>query len=112
LAAARQVVSGRKFVKSADWRIRSVPRGSAFSDVGVFNVYAGTSPDQLDEVLDLSLNELREVFADAVSEEELSDREGPGQLIDPVDSGSSSARARNTRATRDHSRPVASHRTK
>jgi predicted Zn-dependent peptidase len=45
--------------------------GSAFSDVGVFNVYAGTSPDQLDEVLDLSLNELREVVRQPVSEEEL-----------------------------------------
>jgi predicted Zn-dependent peptidase len=45
--------------------------GSAFSDVGVFNVYAGTSPDQLDEVLDLSLHELREVVRNPVSEEEL-----------------------------------------
>src|SRR3712207_9253079 len=34
---------------------------SAFSDVGVFSIYAGTSPEQLDEVLDLSLAELRRV---------------------------------------------------
>ena len=45
--------------------------GSAFSDVGVFNVYAGTSPEQLDEVLDLSLTELRRVVREAVTEEEL-----------------------------------------
>ena len=30
--------------------------GSAFSDVGVFNIYAGTSPEYLDEVLELSLS--------------------------------------------------------
>jgi predicted Zn-dependent peptidase len=45
--------------------------GSAFSDVGVFNVYAGTSPEQLDEVLELALNELREAVRHSVSEEEL-----------------------------------------
>jgi predicted Zn-dependent peptidase len=45
--------------------------GSAFSDVGVFNVYAGTSPEQLDEVVDLSLQALREVVKENVSEEEL-----------------------------------------
>ena len=45
--------------------------GSAFSDVGVFNVYAGTSPERLDEVLELSLKELREVVRNSVTEEEL-----------------------------------------
>jgi predicted Zn-dependent peptidase len=45
--------------------------GSAFSDVGVFNVYAGTSPEQLDEVVDLSLEALRDVVKESVSEEEL-----------------------------------------
>jgi predicted Zn-dependent peptidase len=45
--------------------------GSTFSDIGVFNVYAGTSPDQLDEVLDLSIHELRQVVYENVSEEEL-----------------------------------------
>jgi len=45
--------------------------GSAFSDVGIFNLYAGTSPEQLDEVLELSLSELREVVRSHVSEEEL-----------------------------------------
>src|SRR5262249_38520357 len=43
--------------------------GSAFSDVGVFSVYAGTSPEQLDEMLDLSLGELREVVRNNVTEE-------------------------------------------
>ncbi|HEV7373839.1 MAG TPA: pitrilysin family protein [Pyrinomonadaceae bacterium] len=44
---------------------------SAFSDVGVFNIYAGTSPAQLDEVLDLSLAELRRAVREGVTEEEL-----------------------------------------
>jgi predicted Zn-dependent peptidase len=45
--------------------------GSAFSDVGVFNIYAGTSPEQLDEVLDLSLDELRRTVREGVTAEEL-----------------------------------------
>jgi predicted Zn-dependent peptidase len=45
--------------------------GSAFSDIGVFNIYAGTSPEQLDEVLDLSLAELRRAVREGVREEEL-----------------------------------------
>ncbi|HKR00171.1 MAG TPA: pitrilysin family protein [Pyrinomonadaceae bacterium] len=44
---------------------------SAFSDVGVFAIYAGTSPAQLDEVVDLSLKELRRVVHESVAEEEL-----------------------------------------
>src|SRR6266542_2780824 len=45
--------------------------GSTFSDVGVFTIYAGTSPEHLDEVLDLSLAEMRRVVAESVPEEEL-----------------------------------------
>ncbi len=45
--------------------------GSAFSDVGVFTIYAGTSPTHLDEVLDLSLEELRRVVKESVSSAEL-----------------------------------------
>jgi predicted Zn-dependent peptidase len=44
---------------------------SAFSDIGVFNIYAGTSPKHLDEVLDLSLKELRRVVREVVTNEEL-----------------------------------------
>lgn len=44
---------------------------SAFSDTGVFTIYAGTSPAHLDEVLDLSLLELRRVVRESVAEEEL-----------------------------------------
>jgi predicted Zn-dependent peptidase len=44
---------------------------SAFSDIGVFNIYAGTSPAQLDEVVDLSLDELRRVVHEGVTAEEL-----------------------------------------
>jgi predicted Zn-dependent peptidase len=45
--------------------------GNTYSDVGVFTIYAGTSPEHLDEVLDLSLAEMRRVVAESVSEEEL-----------------------------------------
>lgn len=45
--------------------------GSTFSDVGVFTIYAGTSPEHLDEVLDLSLAEMRRVVAESVAEDEL-----------------------------------------
>jgi predicted Zn-dependent peptidase len=44
---------------------------STFSDIGVFSVYAGTSPDQLDEVLDISLAELRRIVNEPVTEAEL-----------------------------------------
>jgi predicted Zn-dependent peptidase len=44
---------------------------SAFADIGVFMIYAGTSPAHLDEVLDLSLLELRRVVRESVAEEEL-----------------------------------------
>jgi len=33
--------------------------GNTFSDVGVFTIYAGTSPEHVDEVFDLSVEELR-----------------------------------------------------
>ena len=67
--------------------------GSAFSDVGVFNVYAGTSPEQLDQVLELSLKELRTVVREPVSQEEL--RIAKDQAISSILLGleSSSARA-------------------
>lgn len=45
--------------------------GSTFSDVGVFTIYAGTSPEHLNEVLDLSLDELRRVVTESVAPEEL-----------------------------------------
>lgn len=45
--------------------------GSTFSDVGVFTIYAGTSPEYLDEVLDISLEEMRRAVSDPVPEEEL-----------------------------------------
>jgi len=67
--------------------------GIAFSDVGVFTVYAGTSPEHLDDVLELSLAELREVVRQTVSEEEL--RVAKDQAISSILLGleSSSARA-------------------
>jgi predicted Zn-dependent peptidase len=67
--------------------------GSAFSDVGVFNIYAGTSPEYLEDVLELSLGELREVVRHPVSDEEL--RIAKDQAISSILLGleSSSARA-------------------
>lgn len=44
---------------------------SAFSDIGVFTIYAGTSPKQLDEVVDLSLIEMRRAVRESVTEDEL-----------------------------------------
>jgi predicted Zn-dependent peptidase len=67
--------------------------GSAFSDVGVFNIYVGTSPEHLDEALELSLVELRETVRNSVSEEEI--RIAKDQAIASILLGleSSSARA-------------------
>jgi len=67
--------------------------GSAFSDIGVFTVYAGTSPEYLDQVLELSLDELREVVRNNVTDEEL--RIAKDQAISSILLGleSSSARA-------------------
>ncbi|MET0626370.1 MAG: pitrilysin family protein [Pyrinomonadaceae bacterium] len=45
--------------------------GSHYTDAGIFQIYAGTSPEQLDEVLDISLQEMRRVLREAVGEEEL-----------------------------------------
>jgi predicted Zn-dependent peptidase len=42
-----------------------------FTDAGMFQIYAGTSPAQLDEVLSLALTELRRVVREPVSEDEL-----------------------------------------
>jgi predicted Zn-dependent peptidase len=45
--------------------------GSGFTDAGILHLYAGTSPEQLDEVLDLSLAELRRAARELVSDDEL-----------------------------------------
>ena len=45
--------------------------GNTFSDVGMFTIYAGTSPAQMDEVFDLALDELRRIVREAVAEAEL-----------------------------------------
>jgi predicted Zn-dependent peptidase len=45
--------------------------GSHFTDAGLFQIYAGTSPEYLDEVLDLSLAELRRTLREPVGEDEL-----------------------------------------
>ncbi len=45
--------------------------GNTFTDVGVFTIYAGASPAHIDEVLDLSLKEVRRVVREPVAEDEL-----------------------------------------
>jgi predicted Zn-dependent peptidase len=45
--------------------------GSHYTDAGIFQIYAGTSPEQLDEVLELSLAEMRRVLREPVGDEEL-----------------------------------------
>jgi predicted Zn-dependent peptidase len=67
--------------------------GSTYSDAGVFMIYAGASPGHLDEVVDLSLDELRKVVNESVSKEEL--RLAKDQSISSILLGleSSSARA-------------------
>ncbi len=67
--------------------------GNTFSDIGVFTIYAGTSPEHLDEVVDLSLEELRRVVNENVGEEEL--KLAKDQAISSILLGleSSSARA-------------------
>src|SRR5205807_8048972 len=45
--------------------------GITYSDVGLFTIYAGTSPTQIDQVLDLSLKEVRRIVREPVAEAEL-----------------------------------------
>jgi predicted Zn-dependent peptidase len=45
--------------------------GNTYTDIGMFTIYAGTSPDHLDQVLDLSLQELRCAVHESVSHDEL-----------------------------------------
>jgi len=44
---------------------------SMYQDIGVFSIFAGTSPEQVAEVVDLSIAELRDIVATGVTEEEL-----------------------------------------
>ena len=45
--------------------------GNTFTDIGVFTIYAGASPAHIDQVLDLSLQELRRAVREPAPEEEL-----------------------------------------
>jgi predicted Zn-dependent peptidase len=45
--------------------------GNTYTDIGMFTIYAGTSPAHLDQVLDLSLQELRRAVHEPVGEAEL-----------------------------------------
>ncbi|MEO5859465.1 MAG: pitrilysin family protein [Pyrinomonadaceae bacterium] len=42
-----------------------------YNDIGFFTVSAGTSPDQVDEVLDIVIDELRSVARDGITQDEL-----------------------------------------
>jgi len=45
--------------------------GNTYTDVGMFTIYAGTSPAQMDQVLDLAVAEIRRIVREPVSETEL-----------------------------------------
>jgi predicted Zn-dependent peptidase len=45
--------------------------GNMFTDIGMFTIYAGVSPVHIDQVLDLSLKELRRVVREPVTKDEL-----------------------------------------
>ena len=45
--------------------------GNTYTDVGMFTIYAGTSPAQVDQVLDLAIAEMRRIVREPVSETEL-----------------------------------------
>jgi predicted Zn-dependent peptidase len=45
--------------------------GNTFTDIGVFTIYAGVSHAHIDQVLDLSLKELRRAVREPAAEEEL-----------------------------------------
>ena len=61
--------------------------GSAFSDVGVFSIFAGTSPGQLDEVLDISLAEMRRVVNETIPARRTKVSQGPGGVVHPAGPG-------------------------
>jgi predicted Zn-dependent peptidase len=44
---------------------------AAYLDCGVFSIFAGTSPEQVDEVLDISIEEMRKVARNGITEDEL-----------------------------------------
>ena len=44
---------------------------SMYQDCGVFSIFAGSSPEQTREIIDLSIAEMRSVVADGVTEDEL-----------------------------------------
>jgi predicted Zn-dependent peptidase len=45
--------------------------GNTFTDIGMFTIYAATSPGHLDQVVDLCLDELRRAVREPVSDEDL-----------------------------------------
>jgi predicted Zn-dependent peptidase len=45
--------------------------GALYQDAGVFSIYAGTSPDQVQEVVDIALDEMRWIVREGVTETEL-----------------------------------------
>ena len=51
-----------------------------YTDVGVFSIFAGTSPEQVGEVVDIAMAELREVVNEGITETELElgERSGAG----------------------------------
>jgi predicted Zn-dependent peptidase len=42
-----------------------------YHDTGVFSIFAGTSPEHVGEVVDISVDELRNIVADGITDDEL-----------------------------------------
>lgn len=66
--------SSRLFQKVREERglVYSIGTSAAlYQDTGVFSISAGTSPEQVKEVVDLSIGELRAIVSDGVTEDEL-----------------------------------------
>lgn len=72
--------------------------GSTFSDIGVFTVYAGASPEHMDQVFDLSMDELRRVVRELIPKEELA--VAKDQAISSILLGLESSSARATALAR------------
>jgi predicted Zn-dependent peptidase len=82
---------------------------SAFSDTGVFNVYAGTTPAKVRELLDVVSAQITDVATNGPSEHELAVAKGAfggATLISLEDTGSRMARLATSLVLRDRVTPI------
>jgi predicted Zn-dependent peptidase len=82
---------------------------TTYSDTGVFEVYAGTSPTKVDAVRALVMSELGDIVANGPNEHELSVAKGAfrgSTLINLEDTGSRMARLATSMVLRDRVLPI------